>query len=108
MSYDVWMEIDTGGPSPASVCESVNMTSNVSPMWRKALGFPLSDLEGVSGALAKASLREAIKSMEDDPEPYRAMNPSNGWGDHESALEYLRKILAMCVTHPKALIRISR
>jgi hypothetical protein len=108
MSYDIWMEIDTGGEHPASVCESSNMTSNVSPMWAKALGFPLADLDGVRGYKALPDLRRAIAHMEDHPTAYRELNPENGWGDTESALKFLREILAMCVAHPMAQIRISR
>lgn len=42
MSYDVWLEIDTGGEERARVGYSLNYTSNVRPMWDLALrGLPI-------------------------------------------------------------------
>jgi hypothetical protein len=35
------------------------------------------------------------------------MNPANGWGDYDGALEYLRDLLIACAAHPKAEIHIS-
>jgi uncharacterized protein (DUF2235 family) len=109
MSYDISLEIDTGAPDGewAEVVEIGNCTSNVSPMWRKALGVSLSDFHQVNAAEAAPKLADAVKAMESDPAGYRAMNPPNGWGDYEGALAYLRKLAEACARHPKCRIWVS-
>ncbi len=104
MSYDVWMEIDTGGSEPVTVVESINYTSNVSSMWQRALGDPLSYFDGFTGGECLPIFRQAIVLMEDNPEEYKEMNPKNGWGDYEGALQYLRNIQRMCVNNPKGIL----
>lgn len=104
MSYDVWLEIDTGGPEPATVG---NYTSNVAPMWAGALGHSLRDLHHQECSVALDRLRAAVRVMEAEPDRFRAMNPANGWGDYEGALGYLRDLAAACAAHPKARIAIS-
>jgi hypothetical protein len=107
VSYDGWLVIDTGGPEPATVAELGNCTSNVSPMWRKALaaaGEPirLSDTEGRNAADALPLLRAAAQHMRDNPDEYLPMNPDNGWGDYDGALKYLANVADECERHPRA------
>lgn len=90
---------------------SANHTSNCSRMWDEA-GCPLREwaYDKANGRTAETliePLRLAIKTMEDDPERFRAMNPKNRWGDYESALVWLREILAACRTYPKARVYVS-
>lgn len=110
MSYDTWMTIDTGGPEPVIVEEIGNMTSNVSPMWTKALGFPLADMESWTGKEVLPHVERALANIS-NPETrheYEAMNPENGWGDVAGAAKYLTKIRDACKMHPKATFRIWR
>lgn len=109
MSYDIWLAIDTG-VREASVEEVGNMTSNVSPMWAKALGFPLGDLHGRIAGECIADLERAVSHIRhpDHRRDYEAMNPPNGWGNHDGAARYLETLLAACRDHPKTTIRISR
>ena len=104
MSYDCYMTMDTGGDEPATVCEIGNMTSNVSGMWAKALGYPITDLHGKEGSYCAVELENAVHHMGDhrNQSMYEAMNPSNGWGNAMAAERYLWKILLACVRHPKA------
>lgn len=106
MSYDISMEIDTGGSEPAEVCDVGNYTYNCGPMFFEALGVSLSSMDGrIAGEVAD-QLSLGVKNMIDDPAKYRAMNPENGWGDYEGALEYLLGIAKACREHPKATIRV--
>lgn len=102
MSWDVSVCIDTGGEYLATVAEAGNHTSNVAPMYFEAMGVALRDLDEKPALEIIPLLRKGIAEMEDDPGKYRKMNPSNNWGSYESALNFLRKILVMCVAHPKA------
>lgn len=109
MSYWTWVEIDTGGPHNARVEDSINMTSNVSPMWAAALGFAFRDLDGMNCAEATPHLERAIAYFDDpaNAESLKAMEPENGWGSVEGAREYLANILGWCRDHPKAQIGMS-
>lgn len=110
MSYDIYLQIDTGGPEPADVCDVGNYTSNVSPMWRLALGHSLADLHGRQCVDCIPALTAAVDHMRDPANlaTYEAMNPSNGWGKHDSATEYLARLLEACRKHPQASIYVSR
>ncbi|MGV9888355.1 hypothetical protein [Streptomyces sp. NPDC003395] len=111
MSYDIslHMQVDTGGPEPVDYCadDIGNYTANVSGMWHDALGRRLADLNGRTAGDCITELRRAVADMENRPDHYRAMNPPNGWGNYEGALDYLRKLHDACCAHPKATIRIS-
>ena len=107
MSYDIFLEVDTGGEDLTTVVEVGNYTSNVSPMWTQALGRPLYELHGMSAAEAVPLLYAGIAAMRADPDGYRALNPANGWGRFEGALGYLKTLRDACAEHPKTVIRVS-
>lgn len=106
MSYDVSLEIETGGDSSAQVFWR-NMTSNVAPMWRKA-GADIADMDGRTAAECAPILAAAVTAMETDPAAYKLMDPPNGWGSYETCLDFLRSIHAACVEHPACSISVSR
>ena len=113
MSYSIWLEVDVGGEEPVSLegaFDYWNYTSNVVPMWRKAMPDTdgLAGLEGMECRLAAIELEVGIARMEADPKAYREMNPANGWGDFDSQLEKLRLLLAACRAAPLAKVAISR
>jgi hypothetical protein len=108
MSYDVYMEVDVGGESPSRVSESFNYTSNVNPIWTKALGGEgLRDLEGMTGEKAQPFLVKAICHMAAHPEVYKPMEPENGWGNYHGAMNFLTRILQICQENPKAKVGMS-
>lgn len=103
MSWDVSVEMDTGGPEPMRVDPDgySNYTSNVAAMFAEA-DFYIRDLHGMACADAAAVLRDAIARLESDPDRFRALNPENGWGRYETAIEFLRGFERLCGAHPKA------
>lgn len=108
MSYDIYLDIDTGAGEPQTVVEIGNYTSNAAPMWREALGGRrLRDYHGAPCSEAAGPLADAVKRMEADPDKYRGMNPPNGWGDYEGALRYLRTLAEACAEHSKCTIYVS-
>jgi hypothetical protein len=112
MSYDIYLEIDTGNGHKAEVGGDLNYTSNVSPMWRKAFTGTdfsfLGDIDGRRAGDCVTALRHAVAAMGGDPAAYEAMNPPNGWGDADGAREFLRKIADLCEQHPNCEVRVSR
>jgi len=54
---------------------------------------------------AAGVIAAALRRMADDPTPYRAMNPTNGWGgSYESAVDDLLWLLEQCSRHPEATV----
>lgn len=103
MSYDVWMELPHGTEGDR------NYTSNVSPMWDRAMpGLNLRDMNGLKAGDCVDHLKAGVAAMEADPDAYRAMEPSNKWGDYEGALEYLRHLAALCDLWPTGIVRVCR
>ncbi len=105
MSYDIGMEIDTGGEWPASVGESHNYTYNVSGMYRVAFGDNgVNNLHGMTGRDAANLLDAAMMYMREHMEEMRQLNPKNGWGDADGALRFLGAIRESALEHPKAVV----
>ena len=104
MSYDIYLSIDTGGEDAAIVAEVGNYTSNCSPMWNKALGSSLRNLNGRNAGKSLPLLIKAVAHMRANPDEYMPLNPANGWGDYESATDYLDKLRRLCEEHPKTTI----
>ena len=92
MSYDFYMEALEIGceyemffvftDPPWTTFEIVeladlNYTSNVRPMWDRALGFSIRDLQGKLGAEIEDDLRRAHDNMVNNPDDFIPMNPSN-------------------------------
>lgn len=109
MSWDLCLVIDAGGESPAIIEEyEDNITWNLQEMLSKATkldGFRT--LDGMIAKYAIPILDTAIKDMKAKPKIYKKLNPHNGWGTYEVALDSLEKLLCACVENPKATIRIQ-
>jgi len=112
VSYDVYLEIDTGGPHRAAVTDTQSPTYNIGPMLREALGVKMQRGDGsvpcLDGMLASEALplvRKALDVMAAEPDRFKAMNPPNGWGSYDNAVEFLRWLHDACMDHPKATVR---
>ena len=86
-----------------SVDPALSMSDGIS----RIMGFDGSDgpygvhrFHGAPCVEAAGPLAEGVRRMEADPAHYRAMNPDNGWGSYEGALEYLRRFARLCADHP--------
>lgn len=111
MSLDFYLEVDACTACGRSADESfsANYTHNVAPMWRKAGVYgALYESHGKSAGTIIEALRSGVAAMESDPSGYMALDPANRWGSYETALPWLRGVLAACEMHPTAKIRISR
>jgi len=108
MSWDTCISIDTGGDEMALVEDVGNYTYNVAPMYYGAFGEGgFRQLNKMNCKDATPILKKAIKNMMVNKQEYTKMNPPNGWGNYEGALEYLKKILQACKNHPNAVIDIQ-
>lgn len=106
MSYNIYLEIDTGIGHMVEVYDW-NCTSNVSVMWRTA-GADLAEFDGKLAFDCAPTLADAVRRMEDDPDTYRAMDPPNGWGSYDTLLPRLKELAFQMIIHPDAIVRVSR
>ena len=109
MSWDFSMFIDAGGEKPMRLDGlEANYTYNVHPMFARAFGGDgIRQLNNRTGAECITSLEQAIAAMEVEPAIYKAMNPPNGWGDYDSALNLLRELLRWSRLAPRARMVVS-
>jgi hypothetical protein len=109
MSYDVSLEADLGGPEPVRVGDlDANYTYNCGGMLGEATGgLWLSDMTGWDAAAVAVTLRDALAVMERDRPRFIGMNPENGWGDLDSWMVFLRKIVDACDAAPRARLCVS-
>ena len=112
MSWDVSVRINTGNGKFLE-SGSFNQTYNVSQMFRRAFTetdgdlFELRDLHGMICKNIVWSLNNAVKYMQEHSEEMRKLNPSNGWGNYEGALEFLAAIHELCLEHPLAVVNVD-
>lgn len=85
-----------------------NLTYNLSPMLRSA-GFPgWGDVVGNDLSPAPCGRRvvpvfeKVLAELRANPEKYRAMNPPNGWGTYEQAVEVFADFIEKVKPHPDA------
>ena len=107
MSYDIFLTTPKNRDEDSEVG---NMTSNIRPMYDKAFG--VNDWKDVvDGRRAGSVVQEiflAYDEMKSNPKEYKKLNPENGWGDYEGALEYLYKLLRESCQWPECTIYIHR
>lgn len=120
MSYDSYIQIDTGSPDGPAVVEEIgNMTSNVAAIWARGLAHATGNPEAwlsdwsyehaIACSDAAPILEKACAYIEDpaNEADLKKLEPSNGWGSLGRAREYLRRIEKACRKHPKATLYIS-
>ena len=55
-----------------------------------------------------APLEAGLQQLQDDPEKFSALNPSNGWGSYDGLVNFVKKYLAACQAYPEAEVSVSR
>jgi hypothetical protein len=108
VSWDVSLYVEVDGNRVSLPDTWFNYTHNTNKMIRKA-GFdewPY-DVGGWSARKLAAKLEATLTALRADPSTYRAMNPSNGWGDYDSLLEMLEKVKEVCWRYPSAMVSMS-
>lgn len=108
MSWDLHLCVDVGGEELENLENADwNYTHNTTPMLRKA-GLPRWEM--ITGRKAKGVLnlfKITIQNLEADPEGYRAMNPTNGWGSFDRLLVVLKEIVSRMEECPNAVVHVS-
>lgn len=107
MSLDVYLQ----KTMPTTVYHA-NVTHNLGKMAEDVgLYYHLWRPEEIGIKKARAliePLSVGLKRLKDDPERFKAFNPSNGWGSYEALVNFIESYLAACMEDPDAEIIISR
>lgn len=53
-------------------------------------------------------LELSIGILEGDPKYFKTFNPSNGWGDYDTFLNFCKEVLQCCKENPDAEVEASR
>jgi hypothetical protein len=93
-----------------------NYTSNVSMLFRAAFAIPynrpesggIRDLDGIRCSKAVSILALVLTFMynPENASTFKALNPTNKWGDFETARAFLQRILNGCLAYPQARLRV--
>ena len=107
MSYDVWLEAERGGFKPVSVGGlSANMTYNVGGMFSAVIGHSITQWDGRPAAEVANACATILDAFNRNPAKFKAMEPTNGWGDFDGARAFIQMINDACVAAPKAVVRV--
>lgn len=92
--------------------ESFNITHNLAPMADSCgLYGPLwqPSTEGIetSGDLIKP-IEKGLDTLRSDPEKFRPLSASNGWGTYDQFINWLEKVLEFCRENEEMKVRASR
>jgi hypothetical protein len=102
MSYDFGMKADLGN-GDIYLWYNHNYTYNVSSMFYKAFGEEgIKFIENKTGKECLQKLRKGLKEMQDNKKIYEALNPDNGWGNYEGAIEVIETLIKWALESPKA------
>jgi len=104
MGWDLYLQIDTGGPTLADIENaSWNYTYNTTPML-KAAGIDLHNFEGRACKEVIPDLKAGLDNLKSNPIKYTKMNPPNGWGSYDGLIKVLENMLITFKKHPKAIV----
>lgn len=84
-------------------------TYNLSPMWRLAGVFenhPIDDLHGERAATIGIRAAKGLLRAVSKPAEFKALNPSNGWGDYEGFVKVLTRLAIDCAEEPEAIAHV--
>ena len=94
-------------PCPLGWAKVGSPTTNLADMFRLAFSsddepkkYGLRDFDGMLGRKAYLILIGAISRMKARPDDFRALNPPNGWGTYEGAVEFLERLARACEELP--------
>jgi hypothetical protein len=100
MSLDIYVsapKCPTCGHSAGRL--NVNITYNLSQMWREA-GFDDRACDAGRAGDIVPNVKEAIATLRASPARFEAMNPENGWGSYGGLIIALEELLRACEAHP--------
>ncbi len=102
MSLDLYMyspKCETCGLNDST--DNFNYTYNCGVMWREI--YPdekMVQIDGMTGKEALQKLKHALDEMQKKPDKFKALNPSNKWGNCIAFMGYLENLIDNCEERP--------
>jgi hypothetical protein len=105
MSTDIWLYVECDRHHIQIEETSRNYTSNCNKMlYTIKPNFKWSDFNHRPACEVAPKIMDFIIDLEMNPDKFRAMNPTNGWGHYVSFVEFLQAIWRDCQKYPSALV----
>ena len=108
------------GHEPCVVCSaeetyevySRNITHNLNDMAEDAgiykhLWRP-DEIDITKAAQLIKPLKEGLARLKAEPKRFKKFNPSNGWGDYDGLVDFVKDYLAACEANPEANVSVWR
>jgi len=107
MSLDVYLSrVQATDVYEANITHNLNSMAKEAGLY-KALWRP--EEIGIEKASDLISiLEEGLALLRRDPERFRKLNPSNGWGNYEGFVKFVEEYLSACREYPDATMRANR
>ena len=87
--------------------ESFDITYNLMPMFLAA-GWDHALYDGWTGARMLPVAQASLDTLKQDPQRFKRLNPLNGWGDYEGAVEFFTRLVEACKKNPDYIMRFDR
>lgn len=107
MSADMWLHLPTANGDQeleATVFEG-NLTYNLSPMLYEA-GWEWHGQEGKTAETLLPLAESVLSNLKETPDKYQEMNPPNGWGNYDQAVEFMEKLVRACRAYPQSIVHL--
>ncbi len=104
--YVVKSQDDGGEVYSANITHNLNKMATEAGIYR-CLWRP-DEIHIYTAKVLGGILRNGLKVLEDDPDRFKAFNPSNGWGNYDVLVGFVKNYLAACEQYPEAVISVSR
>ena len=111
MSLDLYMVIKSCEHcGHVEETESLNMTYNVSPMWREI--FPdaneMCDIDNLTGRDSEKILLTAFKVLINNPKVFIELEPANGWGTYNDFMNFIERLYNLSIRYPDGIWKSHR
>lgn len=91
---------------------SANITHNLGKMAAEAGVYEAlwrpEEINATHASDLLAALRRGLDNLIENPDHFKAFNPSNGWGDYNGLVSFVTRYLEACEMYPDAEVSVSR
>ena len=107
MSLDVWLESqDSGEVYEANITHNLNSMADAAGIYEYLWRPEEVGVEKASQLINP--LEVGLKRLRSNPDKYKKLNPSNGWGSYDDFVPWVASYLEACKRNPDATVKISR
>lgn len=105
MSLDVYLQI-TASPFHWNITHNLNHMAEAAGIYKVLWRPEENEIECARDLISPLS--EGLRLLRADPERFKKLNPSNGWGDYDGLVRFVEKYLNACILFPDSKPMVSR